>query len=167
MCHMGQLNAGEWLDLGPYRRMSLFICHATGGRCEDWDPWKGANRVVLQTTIDDGLYDGPPTVRVYKRVKLTLSQGLDEAQFLATARKQKMSARDVRSALRHDKLGGMPVWLQGDATPRGVDGRKMRLLMQFTTEVVKFDITPRGVGYVYFDPSEPEEHAARLIWQGE
>src|SRR5690606_14604312 len=66
MCHMAQIDAGPWVDLRGWARMSVFICHATGGRCEDWDPWKGSNKVLLQRVRDDNLYDGPPTVRVYR-----------------------------------------------------------------------------------------------------
>ena len=32
MCHMAQFDAGPWLNLQGYERMTLFICHATGGR---------------------------------------------------------------------------------------------------------------------------------------
>ena len=38
MCRMAQIDAGPWLDLGKFVRVSVFICYATGGRCEDWDP---------------------------------------------------------------------------------------------------------------------------------
>ena len=167
MCHMAQIHAGPWLDLGPFRRMSVFICHATGGRCEDWDPWKGANCVLLDDSQDENLYDGPPTVRVYRRRVLTVAQPLDEHQLMRQVHDQQLTMSDALDRLRHDKLGGGAVWLHGDQTPRSPTGQgPMRLALQMTTEVTNFDITPGGMGYVFVDPHAPDESVGRLLWQG-
>ena len=166
MCHMAQLNAGPWLDLGPWARMTLFICHATGGRCEDWDPFKGSNRVLLQRAVDEALYDGPPTVRVYKRVPLTFNEPIDELELMMKVKEEGLSMSDALKSLRHDKLGGGAVWLQGDDTPRSRSGElPMRLLLQLTTDLVSFDITPGGMAYVFFDPNDASEKAAYILWQ--
>lgn len=167
MCHMGQLDAGPWLDLGGFARMTLFICHATGGRCEDWDPWKGANRVVLQRTRDETLYDGPPTVRVYRRVKLAIDEPTDELALMIEVKNEGLPMKSALASLRHDKLGGGAVWLHGDATPQSLAGDgPMRLILQVTTDLVKFDITPGGMAYVFIDPHDDSENAGRLLWQG-
>lgn len=166
MCHMAQLESGAWLDLGAFSRMTLFICHATGGRCEDWDPYKGANAVVLSRGRDDNLYDGPPTVRVYRRMQLGIDAPFDERTVMADVKAKGLPMRDALEKLRHDKIGGGAVWLHGDATPAGVNGDPMRLVLQMTTDLVRFDITPTGMAYVFFDPSERGEKAARLLWQG-
>lgn len=152
MCHMGQFRAGPALPLGSFEAMSLFICHATGGRCEDWDPWKGANKVVLHPRLDDVLYDGPPTVRVYRRVPLA-AEG--------------PRAEGGRSEVsRGDKIGGTPAWLQGPATPPSPSGKgPMRLALQITTEIVRFDITESGVAYVFVDPWLPATPEGRMLWQ--
>ena len=167
MCHMAQFNSGPWLDLGSWSRMSLFICHATGGRCEDWNPWKGANRVLLQEEQDDSLYDGPPTVRVYRRVPLTVSTPTDEQALMASVRNHQISEADALAQLRHDKLGGGAVWLHGDDTPQSPSGDGgMRLALQVTTSLVTFDITSGGMAYVFIDPNDDSEDSARLLWQG-
>ena len=167
MCHMAQIDAGPWLKIPGFDRMSLFICHATGGRCEDWDPWKGANRVLLQRVRDDNLYDGPPTVRVYRRVRLTTDPAIDETALMREVRDRGMPMKRVLDALRHDKLGGSPVWLHGDDTPQSTSGRgPMRLALQLTTDVVMFDITRGGMAYVFLDPFDSTEEAGRLLWQG-
>ena len=166
MCHMGQLEAGPWLDLGGWSRMTLFICHATGGRCEDWDPHKGANKVLLQRNRDENLYDGPPTVRVYRRFRLTCEEPRDELELMMQVKEKGLPMKDALDQLRHDKFGGGAVWLHGDATPRGSDGEPMRLVLQMTTDLVRFDITPRGMAYVFLDPSDPTEGAGYLLWQG-
>ena len=166
MCHMAQLDAGPWLQIGPYARMSLFICHATGGRCEDWDPWKGANAVLLHQVRDDNLYDGPPTVRVYRRMPLTVSRPKDEAALMMQVDQRGLPLEQALNALRHDKLGGGAVWLHGDATPNGAASRPMRLVCQMTTDLVKFDITPDGMAYVFYDDDAPHGDA-RLLWQGQ
>lgn len=167
MCHMAQINAGPWLDLGPYARMTLFICHATGGRCEDWDPWKGANKVLLSRVLDDNLYDGPFTVRVYRRQPLMVDNPLDERGVMSQVRTHGVPVKQALEQLRHDKLGGGAVWLHGDDTPQSQLGQgPMRLAMQLTTDVVKFDITTGGMGYVFIDPYDSSENAARFLWQG-
>lgn len=167
MCHMAQLEAGPWLDLQGYARMSLFICHATGGRCEDWDPWKGSNRVILHRVRDDSLYDGPPTVRVYRRTELTVDAPIDELAMMLQVKEEGRPMKEALDALRHDKLGGGAVWLHGDDTPQSPDGEgPMRLVMQVTTDVVSFDITPGGMSYIFLDPQDPTESSGRLLWQG-
>lgn len=163
MCHMGQLDAGPWLDLGRWARMTLFICHATGGRCEDWDPWKGANRVLLQRECDDNLYDGPPTVRVYRRVQLAVDRPVDERGLWSATTSAEHAAN--LEELRRDKFGGHPAWLHGDETPKGLSGEPMRLVMQLTTDLVAFDITRGGMAWVFFDPTDGSENAARMLWQ--
>ena len=167
MCHMAQINAGPWTDLGGHARMSVFICHATGGRCEDWDPWKGANRVVLHPHLDDNLYDGPPTVRVYRRKLLTTEPPLDELALMRRVREQGLPMAEALQQLRHDKLGGGAVWLHGDDTPQSPTGLgPMRLALQLTTDLVSFDITPGGMAYVFVDPHNPADPLGRMLWQG-
>jgi hypothetical protein len=167
MCHMAQIDAGPWIDLGGWARMSLFICHATGGRCEDWDPWKGANAVVLQRQKDDSLYDGPPTVRVYRRIRLTADPPIDEAALMRDVKDNGTPLRTALEALRHDKLGGGAVWVHHDDTPQSPTGKgPMRLALQITTDVVAFDITRGGMAYVFLDPWDNSETGGVMLWQG-
>ena len=75
--------------------------------------------------------------------------------------------RAALESLRHDKLGGGAVWLQGEDTPQSVVGDgPMRLLMQMTTELVTFDITSGGMAYVFIDPHDTTEEGVRMLWQG-
>ena len=154
MCHVGQLDAGAWLDLGEFKRMTLFICHATGGRCEDWHPTHGANRVLLHREVDLDLYDGPPTARVYRKARVSVDARVDE--------------RAMQHALGHDKLGGFGAWKGEDPTPDSLVGEgKMRLLAQLTTQIVTFDITRRGVLFVFIDPQDRSPEAAKMLWQSD
>ena len=161
MCHMGQIDSGPWIDLGGYKRLTLFICHATGGRCEDWESRSGANRAVLQKERDENLSDGPNTVRVYRRVPLTLGEPVDEVESVSGAQ-MAGSASTVGEVLRVDKLGGRPFWLGADATLHSEHG-PMRLALQMTTSIVAFDITAGGMAYVFVDPHDPG--VARMLWQ--
>ncbi len=166
MCFMAQLDAGPWLDLGGYARLSVFICHATGGRCEDWDPFKGSNKVLLHRMADDNLYDGPPTVRVYRRTMLAVDAPLDELALMRRVKEEGLPMAEALEQLRHDKLGGGAVWLQGDSTPTSARGDgPMRLVLQMSTEVVAFDITPGGMAYVFVDPEDISPGAAYMLWQ--
>jgi len=42
----------------------------------------------------------------------------------------------------------------------------MRLALQLTTDLVTFDITAGGMAYVFVDPHDDSEDAARMLWQG-
>lgn len=166
MCHMMQIDAGPVVDLGGYERMTVFICHATGGRCEDWDAYKGANRVVLQLKKDDSLYDGPPTVRVYRRTLLGVAPPVDELALMRRVKAGELPMSDALASLKHDKIGGGAVWLQGEDTPSRRSGvGNVRLALQFTTNIVSFDITPGGMGYVFMDPTDPSPDGAYFLWQ--
>ena len=166
MCHLAQIDTGPWLDLGPFQRLSAFICHATGGRCEDWDPWKGANTVLLHRVKDDSLYDGPPTVRVYRRLSLSVSRPADEHALMTKVQQDGLPMDEALRSLRYDKIGGGAVWLHQDATPYNASGRPMRLIVQLTTDLVKFDITPEGMAYIFLDDENADGDAC-LLWQGQ
>lgn len=166
MCHLGQFNAVDGLDLGPYRRMSLFICHATGGSCEDWEPRKGSNRVLLHETLDDNLYDGPPTVRIYRRALLGAAGAADEKSIVRSVAASGGGEAAISAALRYDKLGGYPAWYGRDQTPHvHRDAEPMRMVLQLTPGLVGLDITPTGVLWVFIDASEGAPGGARMLWQ--
>ncbi len=167
MCHLAQIDAGPWLDLGPYHRLTAFICHATGGRCEDWDPRKGGNKVLLHADLDDAMHDGPPTVRVYRRVRLAAEPSVDERELFRIGKERGLTMPQLWESLRYDKLGGAPSWVHGDDTPQNLAGLgPMRLAVQLSTDLVAFDITKGGVAWIFFDPNEPTADAARMLWQG-
>jgi len=162
MCHMAQMDAGPWLDLGEYHRLSVFICHATGGHCEDWDPFKGSNAVLLHSEKNNTLFDGPPTVRVYRRVMLTARELSVEPDFGSSTQEE-----DPRlQTFRHDKIGGQPVWITHSVGPVNRQGTPLPMLMQLTTDLVKFDITASGMAYVFFDARAGRDSRAYLLWQG-
>ena len=163
MCHMGQFDAGAALDLQGFARMSMFICHATGGRCEDWDCTKGSNAVLLQRVRDNQLYDGPPTVRVYRRMQLTTQAAVDEATLTKGLSQSQLG--EALQTIKVDKLGGGAVWLTGNNPPLSASGSPMRMVAQLTTSLVHFDITPKGMAYVFLDPDDKTEAAGRLMWQ--
>ena len=166
MCHVGQFNAGGVVDLGPYQRMTLFMCHATGGACEDWDPVKGANRVVLHEEQDDVLYDGPPTVRIYRRVVLGSGAGVDEKARVRSVVASGAGESAIGAALRYDKVGGYAAWHGRDQTPRlSVDADPMRLVLQLTPRFVGLDITESGVLWVFIDTADGAPGGARMLWQ--
>ena len=168
MCHVGQLDAGAWLDLGAFRRMTLFICHATGGRCEDWHPTRGANRVLLHQEVDPDLYDGPPTVRVYRKARLVAEPPVDERAMVEAGRESGAPREVILASLRHDKLGGLAGWWGEDATPDSRAGEgKMRLVLQLTTQIVTLDITRRGVLFVFLDPHDRSPESAKMLWQSD
>ena len=162
LCHMAQIDAGPWLDLGYFKRITLFICHATGGRCRDWEPFGGANKVVLHGLLDDDLYDGPATVRVYKRKVLTVDEGLDEVAINGANEE----AEAARCAIRYDKVGGQPAWLYPAQLPvlQG-PADETRLVVQLSQDIVRFDITDGGLAFVFFNAAGGDKNSAVMMWQ--
>lgn len=167
MCFMAQFDAGPWINLNGYARASMFICHATGGRCEDWDPWKGANHVLLQKELDNNMYDGPPTVRVYRRMRLALDlPALDEWALMQRVEQEGLPMSTALQQIKHDKIGGGAVWLHGDDTPQSRTGKgPMRLAVQLTTDLVRFDITTGGMAYLFLDDYDKSPNGAAMLWQ--
>jgi hypothetical protein len=143
--------------------MSVFICHATGGHCEDWDPYKGANRVILHRDQNNVMFDGPPTVRVYRRYMLTVEASVDESALLDVSQERK---NQVLDGLQYDKLGGVPVWIHRESSPVERAGKPLRLALQMTTDLIKFDITTQGMAYVFWEEGSTSESSALLVWQG-
>ena len=143
----------------------MFICHATGGRCKDWEPFTGANRVLLNGLLDDDLYDGPATVRVYPRRPLTIGPALDE-QLLLSHSKDDPDSCDRLLPIRYDKIGGGPAWLyEGEVPKLTGDPAETRMILQMTRAIVPFDITDGGIACVFFNPSGEASEAAALLWQ--
>jgi hypothetical protein len=163
---MAQMDAGPWLDLGYFKRMTVFICHATGGRCRDWEPNGGANRVILHGLLDDDLYDGPAVVRVYRRHMLTIELGVDENVLLAKQLELAEGGEEALDAISYDKIGGIPAWLY-EAKPSlmSTSPENCRLVLQMTRDIIPFDITEGGVAYVFFDPSGEAKDGAVMLWQ--
>jgi hypothetical protein len=164
MCHLAQIDAGSWLDLGFYKRLTVFICHATGGRCRDWEPFEGSNCVLLHGLIDDDLYDGPATVRVYSRRPLAIEVAVEEGKLLAHSGEENPFKR--LRPIRYDKIAGEPAWLYKGQVP-AMEGNpsETRLVLQMSREIVPFDITDGGMAYVFFNPSGGSKDGAVMLWQ--
>ena len=93
---------------------------------------------------------------------------MDERAMLDAGRAAGASREGTLEALRHDKLGGFGAWKGEDPTPDSLVGEgKMRLLAQLTTQIVTFDITRRGVLFVFIDPQDRSPEAAKMLWQSD
>ena len=151
------------MDIFPFQRLSVFICHATGGVCGDWDPFKGSNRVILHREQNNNLFDGPPTVRVYRRTRLAIDKVVEnEAQNIAT-----LHNSEVAPVPAIDKLGGVPDWIHPTTPPLTGPGNPMDLAVQITTEIVKFDITDKGRAFVFLDLESTGAPRGYMLWQGQ
>jgi hypothetical protein len=161
MCHLGQFNHSEHFSLGIYRRASLFICHATGGNCEDWRHDNGANALILSRFVDHELDDGPETVKVYHRIELTTSAPVDESVLRVEGGLKGVRATALRAHIDGSKLGGFPIWRTPRAAPEGKNG-PMRFLGQLGTEILPFDITAGGMLFLFMDD---DEGLGAVLWQ--
>ncbi len=166
MCHLAQLEAGAWLQLGHFARMSVFSCQATGQRCTQSIETSLVHAVLLHSESSDELLDGPATARVFPRVLLAVAEAIDERELWHDAQQRGHSANDMLRKLRADKLGGGAVWLQRDQAPVSPTGLgNMRLVLQMTTHLSAFGWPGKGLGYVFVDPHQPEAERGVFLWQ--
>jgi len=113
------------LRLDERRLLSLFMCQADPGQCEEWDADEGGNAAFV-FEIADGLApvtppDGETTLRGHWGGRVE-RRAVDEAALgeFETAYDVARSAWAAEHGRRRDvlgALGGEPAWIQGDETP--------------------------------------------------
>ena len=144
-----------------------------------WEPDGGENALVIQP----GLYDGPsaplragpslyrlveqPGQSHYEREPVEFgieSHLVQEPDYQPRDERAEWTAQATEAYVRGlsgNKIGGAPLFLQGDEFPPGAT---WRLVMQLDSAAVPFFVNfgDAGVGYAFIDESE---RLGRFLWQ--
>jgi hypothetical protein len=144
----------------------LFQCQNDPGLCDEWDPDSGGNAALLVPSSELKLLSAPGLKRL---TTLSKAQGVrateyDDARKRDTADDFYVEALEKNGMSVVGKLGGRPVWLQGDETPQCSCGRKMTLVVQieyYAGGGINFG--DAGVGYAF--ACTRCKNKAKFLWQ--
>lgn len=177
-----QIRLNNELFPGTSAQMAyLFMTDEEDGEFVDgtYEPDGGENAVILQPGRTEvptkELVDGPTLYRMVTKEGHNLLQqeacefavGLieeDDIEFVSEAERSKMSEAEIEAApgkLDENKIGGTPVFMQGDEFPFEGD---CRLLLQLDACSVPFYINfgDAGVGYAFLNQAGDQ---AKFLWQ--
>lgn len=137
--------------------LSIFMCQNEPGLCDEWDPGSGGNRAFLFSRGDLTAALVPDKGETL----LTESWGIDYVTTDAPADLAMLGGDSILG-----QLGGAPVWLQGDETPRcQVCAVQMTFIAQLEegrdgSEAMNFG--GGGIGYAFACESCGQ---ASFLWQ--
>jgi uncharacterized protein YwqG len=143
------------------KALLLFECMNDPGMCDEWDPDGGGNAALLVPLVDRkslSAPSGPTQLARECRVKLVPYDGT-EAQ--DTPDDNYCRALEGNS-LTFGKMGGVPLWLQGDETPKCQCGSQMTFVAQLEARG-GLSFGDSGAGYAFV--CESCGHCAKFLWQ--
>lgn len=156
------------LDLSPYAALYVFQCENPDTACFRWDAQAGANAVVA-------LEAGAPGVegaggRPYAEWRLGFAPTREDTAALTvdvnTATEAQLAALDRAQANAPEtKVGGVPIWLNGDAPLECCDA-PMRFVAQVSAMPFGLNFGDNGRGYVFRCRSGACGTPFRFEWQG-
>lgn len=142
----------------------LFQCQAAPGMCDEWDPNQGGNAALLS--------GGEPVVELPSPDGETLLPARSELEFRSyesantaeTPDDAYCSALDDSSLRVLGKIGGRPLWIQGDETPTCSCGSEMVFFAQLEcTGGGGINFGDEGAGYAFVCRDCPT--SAKFLWQ--
>lgn len=177
-----QIALNQALFPGVQAQMAyLFLTDEEDGNIVDgtYEPDGGENAVILQPGVTNvptkELAPGPTLYRMVEKEGHNLLQPQpcefavtvieeEDIEFVPEVERWKMSeeeGKDVSGKLDENKIGGTPVFMQGDEFP--FPGRS-RLLLQLDSCSVPFSINfgDAGVGYAFLNETGDQ---AKFLWQ--
>lgn len=166
MQFLAQLPLRECEDLKPPRNgqiLLLFQCQHNPGLCEEWDPLAGGNAALVVEARGCTPLAVPPGE--------TLLPAESRLRFVPYAPRAGDTTDDAYASAVDEpnsrvvgKLGGQPLWMQGDETPKC----KCRLKMSFVGQLESrggggINFGDAGAGYAFVCSRCANE--ARFLWQ--
>ena len=164
MPHVMTLHAHpERLPLTKRAALVVFACNgdASGGTCETWDPDAGCNAVRLlgAKALARAPLAAAPAGPGGAKTKLMKARRIDYTPVFELEPGADESAEDLEA---DSKVGGYPVWIQGDDTPTCATCKRP---MRFVAQLGEVDPALNfggGDAYVFCCA---EEHEAKVLWQ--
>lgn len=139
-----------------------YVFMSNADDAETWDPEFSDNAVIVQPGMlpnikIEHLSEGPTLLDKEYDVELRLKQ---EPYNVAPDLLDEDSYKEYVRDLSINKIGGTPLFIQGDEYPKGFE----RLLMQLNSTDVPFDINfgDSGTGYVFINATATQ---AKFLWQ--
>jgi uncharacterized protein YwqG len=153
----------------------LFQCQNDPGVCDEWDADAGGNAAILVTASDlDVLSPPAPTAKERNQgrdgpTSLDKAQAISARSYDDSRRDEYDDDADVEAVQKKGtgvvgKLGGRPVWIQGDETPKCSCGRKMAFIAQIEAHADRgINFGDAGAGYAF--ACKRCKTKAKFLWQ--
>jgi hypothetical protein len=146
------------------KTLLLFQCRNNPGMCDEWDANAGGNAALLVLSRESQPITppkGPTLLPAESRVKLV---PYNDSLAKETTDDAYCAALDAPDSTTLGKVGGRPLWLQGDETPTCGCGAKMRFVLQLEDRGGGgINFGDGGAGYAFVCESCPD--SAKFLWQ--
>jgi hypothetical protein len=153
----------------------VFQCQNNPGMCDEWEPDAGGNAALLVPVANvvpllppslspkerGGGRDGPTTVDKAQAITAVDYDDSREAEYDDDAYVEALQKKGTAVV---GKLGGRPVWIQADETPKCSCGRKMLFVAQIECHAGGgIDFGDTGSGYAF--ACARCKSKAKFLWQ--
>jgi hypothetical protein len=158
------------LDLAPYAAVYVFQCENPDSVCFRWDPHEGANAVVAVEAGPASVEGARPPGIPYAEWNLGFAPAEEDTEALSVdvnAATDEQLARLDRALEEapESKVGGVPGWVNGDATPECCE-EPMRFVAQLGAMPFGLDFGDNGRGYLFRCRREQCATPFRFLSQG-
>ncbi|WP_375757099.1 hypothetical protein [Corallococcus exercitus] len=158
------------LDLTPHASVHVFQCENPDTACFRWDPEEGANAAVPVKAGASSVSAPPGPVKPYAEWTLGFEPATEDTEALSVdvneATEEQLTALDrAQEEAPESKVGGVPGWLNGEATPECCD-EPMRFVAQLAAMPFGLDFGDNGRGYLFRCTREDCVRPFRFLTQG-
>ncbi len=142
----------------------LFQCQNDPGMCDEWDANSGGNAALLvsySASISLRPPSGPTVLARESRVRLV---PYDDSASSETPDDAYCASVDAKGSATLGKVGGRPLWIQGDETPQCSCGAAMTFVLQLEARGGGgINFGDAGSGYAFV--CESCAISAKFLWQ--
>lgn len=157
------------LDLAPFASVHVFQCENPDSVCYRWEADSGANAAVAVRAGTPAIEGARATGTPYAEWALSFAEATEDTAALSVdvneASDEELAALDrALEEAPESKVGGVPGWLNGEATPTCCDA-PMRFVAQLSAMPYGLSFGDNGRGYL-FRCARACEQPFRFLTQG-
>jgi hypothetical protein len=143
--------------------LMLFQCQNDPGMCDEWDANSGGNAALLTAADGRESMVVPPGETLLPAVSRVKYLPYDDSVQVESDDDNFCAALDDHSSKTLGKLGGRPLWIQGEETPQCNCGKTMLFVAQLESAGGGgINFGDAGVGYAFVCT---ECDSAKFLWQ--
>ena len=141
----------------------LFQCQNQPGMCDEWDADSGGNAAVLVSASGLRLLEVPSGLTLLDAESSVSFREYDDSLEEESPDDEYCRALEIDPAVL-GKVGGRPLWIQGDETPSCDCGERMIFVAQLECHGGGgINFGDAGAGYAFVCPRCT--HSAKFLWQ--
>jgi hypothetical protein len=149
---------------GRQQSLLLFQCQHDPGSCDEWDADSGGNAAILTESSPPNAVKAPSGETTLPSESKILFEPYDDSVSGETPDENYCRAFDATSSKVLGKLGGQPLWIQGEETPSCSCGQLMVFVAQIESRGGGgINFGDAGAGYAFVCTRCPA--AAKFLWQ--